>query len=99
MCNLLTFDVPNTQSLQLIVANSTLCTPVFNIVWLGQVIFKSEEIVAYKTLWIANDSVVFVLLQDLLNRFASPIVVLAVYLALVYILFRQKAVLLMSGKR
>lgn len=99
MCNLLTFDVSNAQSLQLIVANSTLCTPVFNIVWLWQVIFKSEEIVAYKTLWIANDSVIFVLLQDLLNRFASPIVVLAVYLALVYILFRQKAVLLMSGKR
>jgi hypothetical protein len=63
------------------------------------VIFKSEEIVAYKTLWIANDSVIFVLLQDLLNRFTSPIVVLAVYLALVYILFRQKAVLLMSGNR
>jgi len=99
MCNLLTFDIPYTQSLQLIVANSTLCTPVFNIVWLGQVIFKSEEIVAYKTLWITNDSVIFVLLQDLLNRFTSPIVVLAVYLALVYILFRQKAVLLMSGKR
>ena len=45
---------------------------------------------AYQTLRIADNSIVFVLLQDLLDRFSSPIVVLAVYLALVYYIFRNK---------
>jgi hypothetical protein len=90
MCNLFAFDVSDAQSLQLIVADSTLCTAVFNIVRLGQVIFKSEQIMAYKTLWIANNCIVFVLLQDLLYWFACAIVVLAVYLALVYNLIYEK---------
>ena len=88
--NLFALDVADTQSLQLIVADSALCTTVFNIIWLGQVIFKSEEVMAYQTLRIADNSIVFVLLQDLLDRFSSPIVVLAVYLALVYFIFRNK---------
>jgi hypothetical protein len=88
MCNLFAFDVAYTQSLQLVVADSTLCTAIFNIVGLRQVIFKSEKIMAYQTLRIANDSVIFVFLQDLLDRFASSIVMLAVYLALVYIHFK-----------
>ena len=62
MCNLFAFDVADTQPLQLVVADSTLCTAVFNIVRLGQMIFKSEQIVAYKALWISNYSVVLVLL-------------------------------------
>ena len=91
MCNLFAFDVADAQSLQLIVADSTLCTAVFNIVRFGQVIFKSEQIMAYKTLWIANNCIVFVLLQDLLYWFTSTIVVLAVNLALVYILIYEKS--------
>ena len=62
MSNLFAFDVADTQPLQLVVANSTLCTAVFNIVRLGQMVFKSEQIMAYKTLWISNNSVVLVLL-------------------------------------
>ena len=91
MCNLFAFDVSDSQSLQLIVADSTLCTAVFNIVRLGQVIFISEQIMAYKTLWIPNNCIVFVLLQDLLYWFTSTIVVLAVNLALVYILIYEKS--------
>ena len=62
MSNLFDFDVADTQPLQLVVAKSTLCTAVFNIVRLGQMVFKSEQIMAYKTLWISNNSVVLVLL-------------------------------------
>ena len=90
MSYLFALDVPYTQSLQLIVADSALCTPVFNIIWLGQVIFKSEEVMSDQTLRIADNSVIFVLLQDLLDRFSSPIVVLAVYLALIYIIFSNR---------
>lgn len=90
MSNLFALDVADTQSLQLIVADSALCTPVFNIIWLGQVIFKSQEVMSDQTLRIADNSVIFVLLQDLLDRFSSPIVVLAVYLALIYIIFSNR---------
>jgi hypothetical protein len=84
MCNFLSLDIADTESLQLVVAYRTLCSTILNIVRLWQVIFKSEEIMPNQTLWVTYNSVIFLLLEDLLDRFAAPVNMWTVILTLIY---------------
>ena len=84
MCNLLSLDIADAKSLQLVVTYRTLCSSILNIVRLWQVIFKSEEIMPDQALWITNYSVIFLLLEDLLDRLAAPVNMRTVVLTLIY---------------
>lgn len=84
MCDLLSFNVTYTKSLQLVIADGTLCATILNVVRLWQMIFKSEKVMAHETFWVTNDRIVFMLLQYFLDRLAYTVAVLAVYLTLVY---------------
>jgi hypothetical protein len=47
-------------------------------------IFKSEEVMTDETFWVTDDRIIFMLLQNFLDRLAYTVVVLAVYLTLIY---------------
>ena len=84
MCNFLSLDIADTESLQLVVTYSTLCSTILYIVRLWQVILKSEEIMPNQALWITYNRVILLLLEDLLDRFATPVNMWTVILTLIY---------------